>query len=102
AVYSTSEKPFYFHANHLGSGSLITDKGGGTYQTLAYAPYGEEIVNIRNGNYDELHRFGGHLKDEESGLLQAEARYYSPPLSIPISTDLHWYNYPHITRKYCK
>jgi RHS repeat-associated protein len=68
-----------------------------TYQTLAYAPYGEDLVNIRRGNYEELRQFGGHHFDEESGLLQAEARYYSPPLSIPISTDLHWYNYPHIT-----
>jgi RHS repeat-associated protein len=89
---------YYFNANHLGSGSLITDENGNTYQTLAYAPYGEDLVNIRQaGNYEELRQFGGHYLDEESGLLQAEARYYSPPLSIPISTDPHWYNYPHIT-----
>jgi RHS repeat-associated protein len=91
------DKLYYFNANHLGSGSLITDGDGQTYQTLAYAPYGEDLVNIRWGNYEELRQFGGHLKDEESGLLYMGARYNAPPLSIEISSDAKWYLFPHIT-----
>jgi hypothetical protein len=55
---------------------LITDENGNTYQTLAFAPWGEEIVNIRNGNdYDELHRFTGYERGQESGLNYAHDRY---------------------------
>jgi RHS repeat-associated protein len=72
------DKLYYFHANHLGSGSLITDKNGGTYQTLAYAPWGEDLANIRHYGdwYDEVRRFTGYEKDNESNLSYAEARYY--------------------------
>jgi RHS repeat-associated protein len=90
--------PFYFHANHLGSGSLITDKGGGTYQTLAYAPYGEELINIRHvpGNYDEKYRFTGHHKDEESGAYYMGARYNFPELNFTTSPEPKFSDYPNI------
>jgi RHS repeat-associated protein len=94
-----SDKLYYFNANHLGSGSLITDGNGQTYQTLAYTPYGSQLVDIKHYSdiYNEPYRFGGKIKDEESGLNYFEARYYWNDGSIPISTDPHWYNYPHIT-----
>jgi RHS repeat-associated protein len=84
-----SDKLYYFHANHLGSGSLITDGSGDTYQTLAYAPFGEELINISNGDYDEQYRFGGKIKDEESGLMYFEDRYYCSYLGFT-STDQLW------------
>jgi RHS repeat-associated protein len=74
---SRSDKLYYFNANHLGSGSLITDGNGQTYQILAYCPYGESLINIKKaGNYDEPYRFTGYEKDGESGLNYASARYY--------------------------
>jgi RHS repeat-associated protein len=91
------DKLYYFNANHLGSGSLITDGSGQTYQTLAYAPYGEEIVNIRNGNYDELHRFTGYERDQESGLDYAHDRYYWSIGSFNITPDRHAESYPWIS-----
>jgi RHS repeat-associated protein len=90
------DKLFYFHANHLGSGSLITDNTGKTYQTLAYAPYGESLVNIRHYNsyyYNEPHQFTGYERDEESGMSYAHARYYDDNLRF-ISTDAMWWKYP--------
>jgi RHS repeat-associated protein len=94
-----SDKLYYFNANHLGSGSLITDGNGQTYQTLAYTPYGSQLVDIKHYSdiYNEPYRFGGKIKDEESGLNYFEARYYWDDGGFPISTDPHWYNYPHIT-----
>jgi RHS repeat-associated protein len=89
--------PFYFHANHLGSGSLITEKSGGTYQTLAYAPYGEDLVNVRhfpNEPYDERYQFTGYERDEETGLSYAVNRYYWDKGSIMISVDPHAESYP--------
>jgi RHS repeat-associated protein len=94
-----SDKLYYFNANHLGSGSLITDGNGQTYQTLAYTPYGSQLVDIKHYSdiYNEPYRFGGKIKDEESGLNYFEARYYWNDGSIPISTDPHWYNRPHLS-----
>jgi RHS repeat-associated protein len=94
------DKSYYFNANHLGSGSLITDGGGNTYQTLAYAPWGESLVNITHsgsGSYDEPYKFTGFIRDSESGLDQAKARYRDPVTDITLSTDPHWYNYPHLS-----
>jgi RHS repeat-associated protein len=81
----------------LGGGSIITDETSKTYQTLAYAPYGESLVNVRNGNdYDERHQFTGYEKDEETGLSQAKNRYYDSKLSIFYSVDALAEKFPNI------
>jgi RHS repeat-associated protein len=91
------DKLYYFHSNHLGSGSLITDKNGATYQTLAYAPWGEDLVNIRHYSdwYDERNRFTGQMLDAESGLYYYVDRYYNPYDGFNRSTDRHTFRYPH-------
>jgi RHS repeat-associated protein len=87
------DKLYYFNANHLGSGSLITDGNGQTYQTLAYAPYGEIICDIKNGSNDERYKFGGKELDNESGLYNFEIRPLDVNLNF-ITTDLLWYKKP--------
>jgi RHS repeat-associated protein len=42
-------------------------------------------------------QFGNIILDEESILLQAGARYYSPPLGNTTSTDPHAIKYPHLS-----
>ena len=83
----TADVPYFFHADHLGSGSMITDGRGNPYQTLAYAPYGEELLDVRSGSYNEPHQFTGHERDQETGLNYAHARYYWSDLSIFTSMD---------------
>jgi RHS repeat-associated protein len=92
------DRLYYFHADHLGSGSIITDNAGRTYQTLAYAPWGESLVNVRdvNQNYDEPYKFTGYEKDEETGLNQAKNRYYDSKLSIFYSVDALAEKFPNI------
>ena len=85
---------YYFNANHLGSGSLITNKVGATYQTLAYAPHGELLVNAIKGTYDEPYKFTGYERDQESGLDYAHARYYWSNGGYDISTDPKWWKSP--------
>ena len=95
------DRLYYFNANHLGSGSLITDKYGQTYQTLIYAPHGEVLLNKFYGDYDEPYKFGGHEKDNESGLDYAKARYQDPNIGFN-STDAKWFDYPDIhSYNYC-
>jgi RHS repeat-associated protein len=89
----------------LGGGSIITDETSKTYQTLAYAPYGESLVNIRhfpNESYDERYQFTGYEKDEETGLDYAVNRYYWGKGGIMISVDPHAESYPWISSyAYC-
>jgi RHS repeat-associated protein len=95
------DKLFFYNANHLGSGSLITDGNGDTYQTLAYAPWGESLVNITHsgsGSYDERFKFSGKEKDTESGMSYFGARYFDIDHSgIPISVDRFWMKTPHLS-----
>jgi RHS repeat-associated protein len=53
-------------------------------------------VNIRTGSYDERYRFGGHIKDEESGLSYMHARYLDNDIG-PITPDAYSFNTPHLT-----
>jgi RHS repeat-associated protein len=61
------------------------------------------LINIKKaGSYDEPYRFGGKIKDEESGLNYFEARYYDNDVSIFINVDPMWYKYPSLTSyHYC-
>jgi RHS repeat-associated protein len=88
---------YYFNANHLGSGSLITDLSGNTYQTLAYAPFGETLVNEFSGDYDEAYKFGGYERDQESGLDYMGARYRNVEATIPLSPDRFWFKTPQLS-----
>jgi RHS repeat-associated protein len=78
---------------------LITDGNGQTYQTLAYEPWGGQVVDIKHysDTYDEPYRFTGYEKDGESGLNYASARYYDNDVSIFISVDPMWSKYPSLS-----
>ena len=43
-----------YHADHLGSTSLVTDIDGEITQHVAYIPYGEVFVEERNGSWNSL------------------------------------------------
>ncbi len=42
---------YFYHSDHLGSASWITDKDGNPVQHLQYLPYGEPYVNHRVSGY---------------------------------------------------
>ena len=82
-------KQYYYHSDHLGSASLITDYKGDEYQRIEYTPYGETWVEkTRNTGLEYLpYRFTGKEIDEETGLYYYGARYLDPRYSRWISTD---------------
>ena len=43
----------YYHSDHLGSASWITNGNGTPVQHLQYMPYGEPFVNERISSYEE-------------------------------------------------
>lgn len=42
---------YYYHTDHLGSTTFITDRNGDIAQYLAYTPYGETFIEERNVTY---------------------------------------------------
>ena len=82
-------KQYYYHSDHLGSASLITDYRGDEYQRIEYTPYGETWVEkTSNTGLEYLpYRFTAKELDEETGLYYYGARYLDPRYSRWISTD---------------
>jgi RHS repeat-associated protein len=101
------EYPFYYHSDHLGSTTYLTDRNGNTTQTLAYLPYGEDWVDITafQPNYNNLfdttmletYSFNGKEKDYESGFHYYGARYYASELGIWLSVDPMSDKYPSLS-----
>ena len=67
-VYSMLDDPndghekevFFYHSDHLGSASWITDGGGMAVQHIQYLPYGEPYINQRPFSYSERFTFTGN------------------------------------------
>ena len=83
------QRVFYYHTDHLGSASLVTDYRGNEYERLEYTPYGELWVDL--GGYTEgtyiPFKFSAKEMDEETGLYYFGARYLDPKYSMWISAD---------------
>ncbi len=75
----------YFHPDHLGSTSVLTDDNGVSEQDVAYYPYGATRSNT--GTADVAYKYTGKEQDNSTGLYFYEARYYDPVLGRFISPD---------------
>ena len=82
-------KQYYYHSDHLGSATMITDWEGKEYQRIEYTPYGETWVEKTNNSGAEFlpYKFTGKEVDQETGLYYYGARYLDPKYSMWISTD---------------
>src|SRR5574344_1794454 len=87
------EDIYYFHSDHLGSTSYVTDRKGNITQYEAYLPYGELLVDEHSSSEDMPYKFNGKEMDEETGLYYYGARYMNPVASI-------WYGVDPLTEKY--
>jgi len=81
------ENCYWYHPDHLGSSSWITDTGGHAIQHLHYLPWGEDLVDQRTTNWSARYTFSAKEKDAETGLSYFGSRYYSSDLSIWLSVD---------------
>ena len=78
---------FYYHPDHLGSSSYITNLDGEVVQHIEYVPFGEVFIEERNNIWNTPYLFNAKEFDEETGLYYYGARYYEPRLSLWISCD---------------
>ena len=88
---------FYYHPDHLGSSSYITNLDGEVVQHIEYVPFGEVFIEERNSIWNTPYLFNAKEFDEETGLYYYGARYYDPRLNLWISTDPKQGLYPNYT-----
>ena len=88
-MVSTEQGCYYYHADHLGSSSVVTDKDGKFYEQLEYFPYGETWVhNKANAEQQSTpYKFTSKELDPETGLYYYGYRYLDPKLSDWTSAD---------------
>ena len=87
------EEIFFYHFDHLGSTSYITDAKANITQFDAYLPYGELLEDEHCSSEDMPYKFNGKELDQETGLYYYGARYMNPVISI-------WYGVDALTEKY--
>ena len=90
---TTKEETFFYHSDHLGSTSYITDDKANITQYDAYLPYGELLVDEHSSSEDLPYKFNGKQFDDETGLYYYGARYMDPIISL-------WYGVDNLTEKY--
>ena len=84
---TTKEETFFYHSDHLGSTSYITDDKANITQYDAYLPYGELLVDEHSSSEELPYKFNGKQFDEETGLYYYGARYLNPVASIWYGVD---------------
>ena len=90
---TTKEETFFYHSDHLGSTSYITDNHANITQYDAYLPYGELLVDEHSSSEELPYKFNGKQFDEETGLYYYGARYLNPVTSL-------WYGVDPLAEKY--
>ena len=94
---TTKEETFFYHSDHLGSTSYITDDKANITQYDAYLPYGELLVDEHSSSEDLPYKFNGKELDEETGLYYYGARYMDPKISMWLGVDPMIEKYPEIS-----
>jgi len=78
---------FYYHPDHLGSSSYITDANGEVSQHVEYFAFGETFLEEHSNTDSTPYLFNGKELDEETGLYYYGARYYDAKTSVWQSVD---------------
>jgi RHS repeat-associated protein len=87
------KQTFYPHYNHLYSVAALTNAAGQVVERFTYDAYGKQKITSPTGavraksavGFDR--GFTGYITDNETGLLFARARMYSPTLGRFVSRD---------------
>jgi RHS repeat-associated protein len=70
----------YYHQDHLGSSSVMTDARGALIQEAAYYPFGASRNTYKPRQVEEPYQFTQKERDHESGLQYFEARFLAGAL----------------------
>ena len=87
---SVSIRTYYFHPDHIGSTSYLTDAAGHVVTRMSYRPYGEKYQPAITGLNIFNKKYTGQVDDStgnDNGLMYYNARYYDPAIGRFISAD---------------
>ncbi|WP_051149666.1 RHS repeat-associated core domain-containing protein [Flavobacterium indicum] len=87
---------YYYHSDHLGTGTFLSDTYGNPYQFFLNLPFGETMMEQHSytGDYTNRYKFNGKELDDETGWYYYGARYYNPRTSLWLSVDPLAEKYP--------
>jgi RHS repeat-associated protein len=77
----------YYHEDHLGSSSVITDVTGALVEETAFYPFGHSRNEYELRQSHDPYQFTQKEHDLESGLVYFDARYLAPGLARFLSVD---------------
>jgi RHS repeat-associated protein len=93
ALYVIADTPFelevpdpalrirYFHQDHVGSSSVMTDANGALVEETAFYPFGIPRHEYRLRQVEEAYKFTQKERDRETGLHYFESRYLAGGLA---------------------
>ncbi len=84
-VQQASGATSYFHGDHLGSTSVLTDETGAAEEHNSYQPFGQ--VQTHTGTSDVAYKYTGQERDASTGLYFYQARYYDQRVGRFLSPD---------------
>lgn len=79
-----NNKTYFYHPDHLGSTTLITNQSGNTVTEMTYEPYGKVYSGSTNKS---KYLYTGKELDNSTGLYYYGARYYSPTQAQFVQPD---------------
>lgn len=85
--FNVEGNQFFYHPDHLGSTSYITDINGQVRQHLEYLPFGETFVDEHTNSDVQPYLYNAKPLDAETGLYYYGARFYDPKISVWMSVD---------------
>jgi RHS repeat-associated protein len=84
---------YFYHSDHLGSTSYITDAEANPTQFVCYMPFGAAFVDEHTTRPEMPYKFNGKEQDGETGLYYYGARYYDAMIAV-------WYGVDPLVEKY--
>jgi len=85
---------FYFHPDHLGSTSYITNRNGSISQHVEYIAFGEVLFEEHSSSFSSPYLFNGKELDRETNLSYYGARYLDMKTSLWLMIDPLTEEYP--------
>ncbi len=80
----------YYHPNHLGSASVVTDQTGKVEERIEYYPYGtyrSRTTGMSTSGFPKVNYTFTDQEDDETGFYNYKARLYDPLVGRFISAD---------------
>jgi len=78
---------YFYHPDHLGSSSYITDREGRITQHTEYIAFGEVLFEEHSTSKTMPYLFNGKELDQETGLYYYGARYLDSKTSLWLNVD---------------